>query len=136
VKRWIIRIAFVGVLATLGILLFFFGRQHSLIIDYGDVIVGETTYSIGQDLYIVKVNNEELEIQNKKSAFSRSTSTVKSTAIVGPGHTIEVYKGDNPDTLIKKETFSVGINNNSKVMLVALINDLDDWYSQEQIVYE
>ena len=135
-KRWIIKICFVGILVVLGILLFFFGRQHDAIIEYGDITVNETTYSIGEDLYIVKIDNEEIEVQNKKSAFSRSSSTVKSTKIVGPNHSIEVYKGDDPDTLIRKETFSVGINNNSKIILVSFINGMDDWYSQEQIVYE
>ena len=135
-KRWIIKISFVGILVVLGILLFFFGRQHDAIIEYGDITVNETTYSIGEDLYIVKIDNENIEVQNKKSAFSRSTSTVKSTKIVGPNHSIEVYKGDDPDTLIRKETFSVGINNNSKIILVSFINGMDDWYSQEQIVYE
>ena len=135
-KRWIIKICFVGILVVLGVLLFFFGRQHDALIEYGDITVNETTYSIGEDLYIVKIDNEEIEVQNKKSAFSRSTSTVKSTKIVGPNHSIEVYKGDDLDTLIRKETFSVGINNNSKIILVSFINGMDDWYSQEQIVYE
>lgn len=116
--------------------MFFFGRQHEVIIEYGDITVSETTYSIGEDLYIVKIDNEEIEVQNKKSKFSRSTSTITKSKIVGPNHSIEVYKGDDPDTLIRKETFSVGINNNSKVILVSFINGMDDWYSQEQIVYE
>jgi len=136
VKRWIIKISFVAVIVLLGVLLFFFGRQHEITIEYGDIKINETEYSIGEELYIVKIDNEKIEIQNKKSKFSRSTSTLKTAKIVGPNHSIEVYKNDIPGETIRKDNFSVEINNNAKINLVSFINGFDDWYSQEKIVYD
>lgn len=135
-KRWIIKISFVAVIVVLGVLLFFFGRQHEIIIEYGDIKVNETEYSIGEELYIVKIDSEKIEIQNKKSKFSRSTSTLKMAKIVGPNHSIEVYKNDIPEETIRKDNFSVEINNNAKINLVSFINGFDDWYSQEKIIYD
>lgn len=119
-RRFIGRTILIVILAALGVMLFYIGKEHSVFFENKTITVDGTEYAPAMT-YMVTVDKT---IEQKTRKNSKKVAKVP-----GSKHKIiikELLDGNEIGKVYERE-FSLKVNENALINITAIVNDLDDW---------
>lgn len=110
-KRLVIRLVLLALLVALGFLLYYYGKEHEVLLDNKTVNIGGQTYEAAEFVRITVNGDTDKQIE----LYAKERDMVK---VTGPRHTIKVEIVDeDSDEVLRTEERVLDLGKASSVMI-------------------
>ncbi len=110
-KRLVIRLVLLALLVALGFLLYYYGKEHEVLLDNKTVNIGGQTYAAAEFVRITVNGDTDKQIE----LYAKERDMVK---VTGPRHTIKVEIVDeDSDEVLRTEERVLDLGKASSVMI-------------------